>query len=270
MREINVVVCVFNSDLNLIRRKICSFFKSFDCGINVLLCCTGNQEIELKNKTSETLKNNVIKFEILRVKNSLMDIGAYYTGYYHLNRQKNLTIFMNDRFLTEFNINLFSYFLRRDLPSLISFRAPVLYGKINNYSGLIQSSAASDINYFIPTFFFVVNYQSSELIEEWFNEVKIIQNAEIERLGFILMQKYSRKIIEMSYEICVNKNSKYFWVNNHKYEVDCQLLNIKMKCVILEQLLTEIFKDRSLIFSCNDTILRKLMVRIFKRNTLFR
>lgn len=269
MHEINVVVCVYNSDLNLIKRKISSFFKSFDCGINALLCYTGAQEIELNNKSSETLKNNVIKFEILKVNNFLMDIGAYYTGYYHLNGQTNLTIFMNDRFLTEFNINMFSYFLRRDLPSLISSSAPVLYGKINNHSGLVQSSTASDVNYFIPTFFFVVNYQSSELIEEWFNEVKIIQNADVEKLGFILMQKYSRKIIEMSYEICVNRNSKYFWVNNHKYEVDSQLLNIKMKCVILEQLLIEIFKDRSLIFSCNDTILRKLMVRIFKKNILF-
>lgn len=265
MSDINVVVCVYNRDFISIKRKVLSFFQSFNCNINVLLCYTGIQEINPIINQVEKLRNAEISFQIVKVKNSLMDIGAYVAGYNTLENKDNLTIFMNDRFLAEFNIKLFSNFLLRDLSTLNSLTSPTLYGKVSHHAGLVQSSTVSDINFFIPTYFFAINYQSAEIFRDWAYEIEKIETMDSTQLEYFLLQQYSRQIFDMSFEICMNKNSKYFWTNNYKYKSDSQILKKKMKCVISEQLLTEIFKNRSLIFSINDTILRKLMTRVLHR-----
>ena len=72
-------------------------------------------------------------------------------------KSDNITIFMNDRFLADFNNNLVSKYFVKDLSTLTWLNSPVLYGNIGYHGGLTQSSAVSNISYFIPTYFFVIN-----------------------------------------------------------------------------------------------------------------
>ena len=131
MCVINVVVCVYNSDLDDVKRRVTSFFRFFDCKVNVLICYTGYKECVGILEEHEIPNKLNINFEVTPVENTLMDIGAYYSGFKKLQNNKNITIFMNDRFLLDFNTTLFSLYLRRDLPTLKSMNVPVLYGKIN-------------------------------------------------------------------------------------------------------------------------------------------
>ena len=268
MSDINVVVCIYHSEILETKKKIALFFKAFNFNINVVICCTGDQSTSPALETEVNMGSR-LSFKTINVSNSLMDIGAYILGYNAIENDGNLTIFMNDRFLNDFNTNMVSKYLFKDLFTLNSLKCPVLYGKLSYHGGLTQSSTVSDINYFIPTYFFVINSQSDELIQNWASEIKEIESMSLQRLEYFLFQRYSRNLYNLTYEICMNKSSKYLWTNNKKHEASKETLQKKMKCVVAEQVLIETFRQHSLIFALNDTFLRKIMVRVFFQKMLF-
>ena len=263
MSDINVVACIYHNDILRTKKRIAFFFKAFVCNINVVICCTGDQSTSPALETEVNVGGSQLSFKTINVSNSLMDIGAYISGYNAIENDGNLTIFMNDRFLTDFNTNMVSKYLFKDLFTLNSLKCPVLYGKLSYHGGLTQSSTVSDINYFIPTYFFAINSKSDELIQDWAREIKKIDTMSLQQLEYFLFQRYSRNLYNLTYEICMNKSSKYLWTNSKKHEASKKTLQKKMKCVVAEQVLIETFKQRSLIFALNDTLLRKIMVRVF-------
>ena len=263
MSDINVVVCIYKSDIQKVMKKIAFFFRAFNLNINVVLCCTGDQTIASGLDKEVSMGGSQVSFKIINVSNSLMDIGAYISGYNEIENNGKLTVFMNDRFLTDFNINLVSKYFFRDLSTLSSLNSPVLYGKLSYHGGLTQSSTLSGINYFIPTYFFVINSKSDELLQYWARDIKKIESMSLYQLEYFLFHRYSRNLYNFAYEICVNKSSKYLWINNKKYNANKKILQKKMKCVVAEQLLIETFKQRALVFALNDTFIRKIISRVF-------
>jgi len=270
MSSINVVVCIYKSDIQETKKKIVFFFRTFKFNIDVLLCCTGDQTISSTVDKKVNLSESRVSFTTISVSNSLMDIGAYISGYKVIQNTGNLTIFMNDRFLNDLNTNLFSQYLFKDLSTLISIKSPLLYGNISYHGGLTQSSTDSGINYFIPTYLFVTNPKSDELLKNWAHEIKKIEPMTLDQLEFFLFQKYSRNLYNLAFEICMNKSSKFLWPNNKKYNASEKSLQKKLKCVVAEQLLVETFSKNALIFALNSTFVRKIMVRAFLRKMWFK
>lgn len=265
--KLYVVICTYSVKPKLILDKFLKFSNQYNLNIRGVLVQNNDNIIDYKYKN----------WIILKGTNKMLDFSAYYEGLTYF--QNELTegdpiLFFNDTLFLkhDFYFSLKELFKYLDLITEIQLNAMV--GFKSNYNSICLVNPWSNIDAFIPTYVFLINYNAICVFNNILHEIYSL-NLEMNEEIFDSLP-ISSKFKELLKAHTFYSKSPITWKNSNINSLDIQLLCKKALCVYFEHKLSgEIGSNGGLIFLNASRrfqihfLLRETLIRFFK-NILWR
>ena len=259
--DINVVLCIFNSDPILSASKILKLFKSKLLRINLILV--------LNNEYKDDIISN--DFYIVKGSNSCLDISAYYEGLKFLtkiNLDKNFTIVCNDNIFFKHNFTFsFSSILEYQNIAL-DLLVPSIIGYRTFYSSICLTNPWSNSSSFLPTYFFALNsFGVNQFL--YLYENTLYKGVLLNEYDYV----FANNLVPFNLKNLIfahlkNSNSPISWHGLVKYSVSKELIMKKMNSVFFEHYLSGVFGKEGAIIYLNTS--RRYVFKQFFKDLLSR
>lgn len=229
MKILKFVVCSFAVEPSDLILKISKFEKKYKFKAEGIIVSN--------NQVTKDISNS--QWMIINGSNDYLDFSAYFEGvsaYLEDNKDCNDLIFLNDTFFNKHNFNYEFKLLFQNYSLLSDITDPVIIGKGSKYYSICHRNPWSELNIFIPSYFFALNK----------NAIKIIQSLEgllknDNYLGDIKSELFKQSLNPAFYNLLVSSiesnTSPYSW-SLEKGNISDEILRKKALCIYFEHRLS--------------------------------
>jgi hypothetical protein len=194
-------------------------------------------------------------FTCISGSNSFLDISGYYEGLISSELESNGNyLLINDTIFTSHYSNLYFSKIKSVDKFLGTISIPGISGLLANYKGIYFANPISNLNFYMPTFFLIINRKSVDIFIEIYNKFPEL-NLNIEPLStFINLHLYEpgfshnivKKISNWDSSLIEKKRNAIFFESIYTGEIGkigaLIPLNSKLKDLVLFYLLDRLKK----------------------------